>query len=120
MKFVLTCLIFSLALGQSQGQSTKEVNQQAIADNARRQLVAMSAPDGELSAFAVKNNIKGDFVVDLTIVGKGKIATVFMVSSKTESVQVQNQLKSKLMDIQFEDIKIPKSERIKFRHTLTF
>jgi hypothetical protein len=116
-------LPFLLVLLSSQSliaQSTTEVNKEAIITNARKQLIAMSASEGELYEFATKNNIKGEFVVDLTLVGKGKIVTVFMMSSNAENVQIQNQLKSKLMEIEFDNIKIAKNERIKFRHTLTF
>ena len=101
-------------------QSTAEVEKQAIITQARRQLVALSSPSGKLYETCSKKNVKGDFVVDLTIQGKGDVLTVFMVSSSTGVVNDQNFLKSQLAELRFEDIKIPKKERIKFRHTLTF
>ncbi|CAN5205720.1 hypothetical protein BH09BAC3_BH09BAC3_03500 [soil metagenome] len=119
VKFFSVLLFFLSSLSLI-AQSTAEVNKEAIITDARKQLVAMSAPEGELYKFVTKNNIKGEFIVDLTLVGKGKIVTVFMASSTAETIQTQNQLKSKLMEIEFSNIKIEKKERIKFRHTLTF
>jgi hypothetical protein len=119
LKFFFVLLVFLSSVSLN-AQSTAEVNKEAIITDARKQLVAMSAPEGDLYEFVTKNHIKGEFVVDLTLVGKGKIVTVFMVSSNVETVQTQNQLKSKLMEIGFENIKIAKNVRIKFRHTLTF
>ncbi len=113
-------LIFLFSAMSSLAQSTAEANKQAIITDARKQLVAMCSLEGELFDFANRNNIKGEFVVDFTIGAKGKIITVFMVSSNPETVQTQNLVKNKLTGIQFDNIKIPKTERIKFRHTLTF
>ncbi|MEJ0054227.1 MAG: hypothetical protein WDN75_00405 [Bacteroidota bacterium] len=102
------------------GQSTSDAAKEKIIIDVRKQLVAVSSPDGELFELCAKSKVSGDFVVDLTVGAKGKVLTVFMVSSSPESIQNQNFLKSKLSDLQFEDIKISKTERVKFRHTLTF
>jgi hypothetical protein len=112
--FFLACSLNSIA------QSTADVEKEKIITDARKQLIVMSAPAGELFDLCAKNKVSGDFAVDITIGGKGKVLTVFMVSSNPENIQNQNFLKSKLSDLQFENIKIPKNERIKFRHTLTF
>jgi hypothetical protein len=58
--------------------------------------------------------------MDITLQGKGKVLTVYMVSGTNEELSYQNLLKLKLAEIQFENIKIPKNQRVKFRHTLTF
>ncbi len=117
---LFSVLIFFLCSTSVVGQSTAEAEKEKIIINARKQLVAMSSPSGELFEYCVKNKVTGDFVVDLTIGYKAKVLTVFMVSSAPENIQNQNSLKSKLSDLQFEDIKISKNDRIKFRHTLTF
>jgi hypothetical protein len=91
-----------------------------VIHEAKSQLVGLCSEGGDLQEFCVENQIKGEFVIDLTLQGKGKVLTVFMVSSSAEDVQYQNLLKSKLTGIEFTNIKIPKNERIKFRQTLTF
>lgn len=89
-----------------------------VIDEAKKQLEAMTSTTGELGEFSIKSRIKGKFVVDITLTGKGKVLTVFMVSSNVE-VKDQNALKGKLSELQFSNIKIPKNERVKFRYTLT-
>ena len=96
------------------GDSDNEV----VISEAKKQLEMLASTEGELKAFSDKNGIKGKFVFDLTLVGKGKVVTVFMVSSDVE-VKDQNLIKNKLAELQFPNIKIPKNERVKFRYTLT-
>ena len=96
-----------------------DINQQVI-DEVRSQLDAMSSENGSLHMFCAENNIVGKFVFDLTIEGKGNVLTVFLVSSDTSEIASRNLLKDKLYTLRFENVKIPKKQRIKFRHTLNF
>ncbi len=109
-------LLFSLfslsAICQSSDSPTIE--------EAKRQLLAMSSSTGKLGEACAKKGITGTFVVDITIQGKGQVLTVFMVSSSVEEIGMQNFLKNKLVEIEFENIKIPKKQRVKFRQSLTF
>ena len=94
---------------------------QAIVDEIKAQLATMaSKPLMELIDFCKKKEIVGEFVVDLTIEGKGKIVTVFMVSSPEIEMLKKNALKDKLAQLSFDNIKIPKKERVKLRYTLKF
>src|SRR5450432_1598624 len=56
--------------------SKKEVIQEVKAQLATMATPALTA----LIGFCKKNTIQGEFVVDLTLEGKGKVLTVFMVS----------------------------------------
>jgi hypothetical protein len=116
--FLLLFIVTACSLS-ARGQSFADAEREKIVVEARKQLVIMSSPGGALFKVCAKNNVSGDFVVDLTIGGKGKILTVFMASSIPESISNQNFLKSVLSDLQF-NVNVPKTERIKFRHTLTF
>lgn len=104
----------STATIKDAGDSDNEV----VINEAKRQLEMLASAEGELRAFSNKNGIKGKLVFDLTLVGKGKVVTVFMVSSNVE-VKDQNLIKNKLAELQFPNIRIPKNERVKFRYTLT-
>ncbi len=95
-----------------------ESDNQPVIEEAKAQLVSMSTATGELGEFCKKFGIKGHFIIDITLQGKGKVVTVFMVSSNVE-VKDQNSLKNKLSGLQFSNIKIPKNKRVKFRYTLT-
>ena len=74
----------------------------------------------ELLEFCKKKEIQGEFVADITVEGKGKILTVFMVSGGEDDIPKKNLLKGKLTELSFENIKIPKKERVKFRYTFKF
>ena len=101
-------------------QARGSFDEEGVIETVKSQLMQMSGEAGSLRAFCTENNIKGQFVFDLTIEGKGNVLTVFLVSSTTEEVQAKNSLKDKLYSIRFENVKIPKKERVKFRHTLNF
>lgn len=112
--FALLILFFS------HGFSQTAFDKQQVIDEAHKQLAAMSTPTGDLGEACLKNGVAGTFVVDITIQGKGKVLTVFMVSSDVEDIKDQNFLKNRITQVEFSNIKIPKKERVKFRHTLTF
>lgn len=101
-------------------QEVIRVNKEDVIVEAKSQLAVMSSESGKLNEFCKENNIQGEFVIDITLQGKGKVLTIFMVSSNVEDVKYQNLLKDALAQVQFENIKIPKNERVKFRQTLTF
>jgi hypothetical protein len=86
-------------------------------EEASNQLAGLCAIDGDLWKLCSKQGIKGEFVVDITIQGKGKVVTVFMLSGNGE-VNDQIVLKNKLIDLQFPGIKLPKNKRVKFRYTI--
>ncbi len=94
---------------------------QIIVDEIKAQLATMATKQlKELIAFCKKNSILGDFVVDLTLEGKGKVVTVFMVSGGEDNIPKKNLLKNKLSQLQFDNVKIPKKQRVKSRYTLKF
>jgi hypothetical protein len=113
-------LFFALISFVGFGQSKNAFDKVAIIEEAKQQLIAMAASTGEMGVACAKNGITGEFVFDMTLHQKGSVLTVYMVSSSTDEVKDQNFVKSRLTKIEFEKIKIPKNERIKFRQTLTF
>lgn len=117
---LLAGVLVLFASMNTHAQSKPAVEKDAVIKEAQSQLGTMASEGGMLFEYCTKNNIKGEFVMDFTVQGKGKLLTVYMVTSSVEDVKYQNMLKSKLMEIQFSDIKLPKNERVKFRHTLTF
>ncbi|MFZ2906460.1 MAG: hypothetical protein WAZ98_09680 [Cyclobacteriaceae bacterium] len=113
-------LSLALFLFCSEGVNAQDFKQDQVIAEAKTQLIALSAEEGELNKYCREKNIQGEFVMDITLQGKGRVLTVYMVSGSTEDLSYQNLLKSRLAEIQFENIKIPKNQRVKFRHTLTF
>lgn len=119
---LLYAIVLILLTSEAYGQSKPEVaiEKNAVIQEVQNQLTVLCAENGELTEYCTKSGIKGEFVMDLTVQGKGKLLTIFMVASSVENVSYQNMLKNKLMELQFSNIKLPKNERVKFRHTLTF
>jgi len=113
---IILCLLLSLTGTLAEAQTE---NQQII-DQVKSQLDVMCGENGSLRTFCAENNISGKFVFDLTIEGKGNVLTVFLVSSDCPEIASKNLLKDKLYTLRFENVKIPKKQRIKFRHTLNF
>jgi hypothetical protein len=100
--------------------STAQISEKdAVIKEVKAQLDALTSPGGDIGMYCQKNNIKGEFVMDITIEGKGRILTIFMVSSNVDDIRQQNMLKVKVYESKFENIKLPKNERVKFRHTIT-
>jgi hypothetical protein len=101
-------------------QAKNDFDKIAITQEAKSQLTQMSSESGELNTFASEKEIKGEFVFDMTLQGKGDVLTVFMVSSSSDDIALKNLLKDKLHALRFANIKIPKKEKVKFRHTVIF
>jgi len=118
---LLAILLLSLAYsGTAYCQSKNDFDKVAITQEAKTQLTQMSSETGELTSFSSKNEIKGEFIFDITLEGKGNVLTVYMVSTNSDDITRKNLLKDKLHALRFENIRIPKKEKIKFRHTFTF
>jgi hypothetical protein len=117
--FLVSLLVFASS-SITHGQSKDTFNEAAATQEAKTQLTSMALETGELTQFAAKNEIKGEFVFDITLQGKGDVLTVYMVSATSEDIAKKNLLKDKLHALRLENIKIPKKEKIKLRHTFIF
>lgn len=115
-----TLIILALSISSFAQKPAVAIEKQAVIKEVQSQLEMLSSADGDLTKYCKENGITGEFVMDLTVQGKGKLLTIYMVSSSAEDVKYQNMLKNKLMGLQFSNIKLPKNERVKFRQTLTF
>ena len=120
--FLLSFLLVILSITNhvTLAQSASSPEQEQIAADVRAQLDAMAGDNGILRQFCTKNEITGTFVFDMTIQGKGDVLTVFMVARDGENVAQKNLLKDKLHTLRFENIRLPKNQRVKFRHSLQF
>ena len=120
LKPLLAFVSFFVTSQTTYCQAKNVFDKSAITQEAKTQLAQMASAGGELTVFSEKHDIKGEFIFDITIEGKGDVLTVFMVSSNSDNIPGKNLIKNKLHALQFENIRIPKKERIKFRHTLIF
>lgn len=91
----------------------------AVAAEAKSELDSLMSPAGALQLEAAKKNLKGEYIIDLTIHEKGKILSVFMVSSDADDVKMQNAAKDLIRTVQF-NFKMPKDKTYKFQYTFVF
>ena len=87
--------------------------------SAKSELDNMLKNGGALQLEAAKLNLKGEFVIDMTIHDKGKVQSVFMVSSDAGDVKMQNAVKDLVRRIEF-NFKVPKDKAYKFQYTFNF
>lgn len=80
---------------------------------------ALTPPEGDLYKFAQKNQITGEYTLQLTIRNKGQVVSVFVADKKDGNIPSQNSLKDKILDFQF-SFKMPKNKDYKFNYTFKF
>lgn len=116
--FILLFVFFSanIAFGQHQHSSSEEpfVKQAVTELNA-----AVTGPEGSLYKFAAEQQLHGTFTFDITIRGKGEVATVMVVSGSGGTLKMQNLLKDRLKVFRF-SFKMPKGNFYKFQYTFQF
>lgn len=114
--FLIFILFFSI---QSQGQKRliQEYNQ--VVEAAKAELDSMMKQAGSLQTEAKEVNVKGEYILDVTIHEKGKVLSVYMVSSDADDVKMQNRAKDLVRRVEF-GFKVPKGKTYKFQYTFSF
>src|SRR6185436_1511706 len=78
-----------------------------------------SMKTGYLHEMAIKYGIRGEYVMDVTVFEKGKVLSVFAVSSNATDVKQQNLVKDIIRQMQF-GFKLQKGKNYKLQHTFKF
>lgn len=115
-------LILLIMLGLSSFSQKKELieDKDLVIERAKAELdLAMTAPEGSIYLYALKNPIKGEYTFDISIWEKGTVTSIFVVESKNGTIDAQNRFKSFLMGYSF-NFKMPKGKSYKFRYTFLF
>ncbi len=95
-------------------------SKEEIIEQATKELTAaMQPPEGSLYLWKVENNIKGEYIIDITIREKGDIASVFMAGSDGNDIKMQNMVKDKIRLFEF-SFKMPKGKNYKFQYIFKF
>lgn len=116
--FLLIFLISGITLNAQKPvliESKAEVIKQAILELDQ----AMTPPEGSLYKFGSKNNITGEYTLQLTLRNKGEVVSVFVAEKKDGNIASQNMLKDKILDIKF-SFKMPKNKDYKFNYIFKF
>lgn len=112
--FILFAVLF---VANSYAQKKPLLIEKAQIDaEARKELAnTLADPESKLKKFIIKNTIKGEFIFDITIEEKGKVVTVFAVSSDADNIKMQNMLKDQLKLLTF-NFKMPRDKSYKFQY----
>ena len=113
---MLAYLVASAFAASAQKKTLQEY--EAVVAEAKAELDS-SMLVGGFREFAIKNNIKGEYIMDITLHEKGKVLTVFAVSNDTDDLKMQTRIKDFLRPFEF-NIKMPKGRTYKFQYTFNF
>ncbi len=94
-------------------------NYEEVVTRAKIELDSLFKTGEPLQIESAKRGLVGEYVVDLTLYDKGKVQSIFMVSSNAADVTMQNRVKDFLRTLEF-SFKVPKSTNFKVRYTFHF
>jgi len=100
-------------------QNIEQISENTIIDKAFEQLDAdLMNAESSLYKSISKKQIKGLFLMNITIQKNGEVVSIFAQSDDKTNIQMQNMLKDIILNYKF-DVSLPKNERIKFAYTFT-
>jgi len=79
----------------------------------------MNAPEGVFYLFKTEHNIRGEYMMDITVHDKGTVASVFVAGREGGDIQSQNKVKDFVKDYEF-GFKLPKGKKYKFQFIFKF
>lgn len=94
-------------------------HQEEIIKRARTELDSLFKTGGHMQVEAAKRGLAGEYVMDITVFDKGKVQSIFVVSSNAINAEMQNRVKDFIRTVEF-GFKIPKSTNCKVRYTFRF
>jgi hypothetical protein len=104
---------------ESTAQKTLIHEHNKVAEQAKHEIDSLMMPGTKFQMKAAELKIKGEYIMDITVAGKGKILSVFMVASDSEEMKMQNMAKDLVRTIEF-GFKVPKDKTYKFQYTFNF
>lgn len=90
-----------------------------VVSQAKAELDSLMTPGTAFLQQAAKQNIKGEYILDITVHDKGQVLSVFMVSSDADDIKMQNRAKDLVRAIVF-GFKVPRDKTYKFQYTFQF
>jgi hypothetical protein len=122
---LLTLLFIALSISAKAQKKPFYTTQEEVVEAAYKALDEMME-SGEIEEWIEKKlekrtgekELSGKFVYDLTIRGKGEVATVFKVECDAP-IKVQNNVRDHLKELKF-PFKMPKNKSFKFRYEFNF
>ncbi len=120
MTFMRLLVVFLiLAALPLKGQKPLISHQEDIIARATSELDSLFKTGGPMQIEAAKRGLAGEYVMDITVFDKGKVQSIFVVSSNAINTEMQNRVKDFVRTVEF-GFKIPKSTNCKVRYTFQF
>lgn len=114
--FIFIALLSCFTTSHAQRQLISDYEEVVKRANAE---IDASMQTGFLHEMEIKYGIKGEYVIDITVYEKGKVLSVFVVSSDAEDIKQQNLVKDIVKQLEF-NFKLPKGKNYKFERTFKF
>ncbi len=119
VKFIFSVILFNCISICVFSQSRPLISDNAEIMKEANIEIDSSMKSGYLHEMAMKYNIKGEYVMNVTLFEKGKVLSVFVVKSDTGDVKQQNLVKDIVKQLEF-NFKLPKGKTCKFERTFKF
>lgn len=117
--FIVSPVIF-LIPEKSFGQKKNLLQEyDQVISQAKAELDSLMKPGTDFLQQAARLNIKGEFILDITVHNKGQVLSVFMVSSDADDIKMQNRAKDLIRTVVF-GFKVPRDKMYKFQYTFRF
>lgn len=102
------------------GQKRSLENETEVAAQVKQELDAFFSSPNFLNYKDKKYpDVKGSFVVEVSVSDNGKVVTFFKVSSEIQSADFLNDISNSILHHRF-NFRLPKKQRQKVRYTYTF
>jgi|GEM_PF-723924 len=115
LKFALPAVICLNSIGS---QAQFMIDEPEIRSRAASEL-SYSMDRGSLKEWAAQQEITGTYLFEITLRGKGQVASVRVVERINGSIDHQNRLKDHLMDYKF-DIPVHKKQIVRMEYQFEF
>jgi hypothetical protein len=117
LMFLLLLLVSVTVSAQKKALITEK---DLIIDEAKKELVqTLANPESDFMKVISEKKVTGEYVFDITICEKGQVLSVFVVSSNTSDIKMQNLVKDLVKALEF-NFKMPKGKSYKFQYTFNF
>lgn len=117
-KITLLVIVLFLSIGVKAQKRPYYDTQETVIEAAYNALDQAMQPEGYLHENMIEYGWKGTYTFNITIRGKGEVATVSKAAD-SDDIKTQNQVKNVIKTMKF-PFKMPKNHSYKFKYEFTF
>jgi hypothetical protein len=119
-KSLILLFLLAFSLTVSAQKKVLIIEKDQIIEQAKKELdQTLANPESDFMKSIKLNKVTGEYNFDITICEKGQVLSVFVVSSNSNDVKIQNLLKDLVKSFEF-NFKMPKGKSYKFQYKFNF